>query len=131
MEADIELEKDSTIIEDAFLDVKEKILKIFNTTKSILNLEKGTIITYYALFEYEEGYYNVYFPEIPAYTCGRDIEDAVYMAKDVLKCFKLKELPIPILSLDTFKEKYKNEYVKSLQPLNSLIPITVKIKDQI
>jgi|SRR5699024_729891 len=41
---------------------------------------------FYAVLQYEEGLYNVSFPDLPgAFTFGEDIEDAVHMAKDALE----------------------------------------------
>ena len=38
-----------------------------------------------AVFEPEDGLYNVSFPDIPScYTCGDNLADAVYMAEDAL-----------------------------------------------
>lgn len=40
---------------------------------------------YPAIFEPEDGLYNVSFPDIPdCYTCGDDLADAVHMAEDAL-----------------------------------------------
>lgn len=40
---------------------------------------------YPAVFEPEDGLYNVTFPDLPdCYTCGNDITDAMMMAQDVL-----------------------------------------------
>ncbi len=40
---------------------------------------------YPAIFEPEEGLYNVSFPDLPdCYTCGDSLSDAMYMAEDVL-----------------------------------------------
>lgn len=40
---------------------------------------------YPAIFEPEEGRYNVTFPDLPdCYTCGDDLADAMMMAQDVL-----------------------------------------------
>ena len=40
---------------------------------------------YPAVFEPEDGLYNVVFPDLPScYTCGNDLTDAVFMAEDVL-----------------------------------------------
>ena len=40
---------------------------------------------YTAIFEPEDGLYNVTFPDLPhCYTCGDDLADALYMAQDVL-----------------------------------------------
>jgi len=41
---------------------------------------------YYAIFEPEDGGYNVTFPDLPGcITCGDDMPDALYMARDVLE----------------------------------------------
>ena len=41
-----------------------------------------------AVFEPEDGGYNVTFPDLPdCYTCGDDAEHAVYMATDVLNFY--------------------------------------------
>lgn len=41
---------------------------------------------FYAVLQREGNDYNVYFPDLPgALTCGSDIEDAVFMAKDALE----------------------------------------------
>lgn len=41
---------------------------------------------FYAVLQYENDNYNVTFPDLPgAITCGKDFEDAVSMAKDVLE----------------------------------------------
>lgn len=38
-----------------------------------------------AVFEPEDGLYNVTFPDLPdCYTCGDDLADALYMAEDAL-----------------------------------------------
>ena len=38
-----------------------------------------------AVFEPEDGLYNVTFPDLPdCYTCGDDLTDAMHMAQDVL-----------------------------------------------
>lgn len=38
-----------------------------------------------AVFELEDGLYNVLFPDLPGcYTCGNDLADALYMAEDAL-----------------------------------------------
>lgn len=38
-----------------------------------------------AIFEPEEGMYNVYFPDLPScYTCGETLAEALRMAEDVL-----------------------------------------------
>lgn len=40
---------------------------------------------YPAIFEAEDGLYNVSFPDIPdCYTCGDDLADAMFMAEDAL-----------------------------------------------
>ena len=40
---------------------------------------------YPAVFEPEDGLYNVTFPDLPnCYTCGDDLADAMYMAEDAL-----------------------------------------------
>ena len=40
---------------------------------------------YPAIFEEEEGKYNVTFPDLPdCYTCGDDLKDAMMMAQDIL-----------------------------------------------
>lgn len=40
---------------------------------------------YPAVFEPEDGLYNVTFPDLPAcYTCGDDLTDALFMAEDAL-----------------------------------------------
>lgn len=40
---------------------------------------------YPAIFEPEEGMYNVSFPDLPdCYTCGDSLSDAMYMAEDAL-----------------------------------------------
>lgn len=40
---------------------------------------------YPAIFEPEDGMYNISFPDIPdCYTCGDDLTDAVHMAEDAL-----------------------------------------------
>lgn len=40
---------------------------------------------YPAIFEPEDGLYNVTFPDLPdCYTCGDDLTDAMFMAQDVL-----------------------------------------------
>jgi len=40
---------------------------------------------YTAIFNPEDGGYNVHFPDLPnCYTCGDSLEDAIDMAKDVL-----------------------------------------------
>lgn len=40
---------------------------------------------YPAIFEPEDGMYNVSFPDIPdCYTCGNDLADAVHMAENAL-----------------------------------------------
>lgn len=40
---------------------------------------------YPAVFQQEEGLYNVTFPDLPdCYTCGDDLIDAMFMAQDVL-----------------------------------------------
>ncbi len=40
---------------------------------------------YPAIFEPEDGLYNVTFPDLPdCYTCGDDLSDAMMMAQDVL-----------------------------------------------
>lgn len=40
---------------------------------------------YPAIFEPEEGMYNVSFPDLPdCYTCGESLSDAMYMAEDAL-----------------------------------------------
>lgn len=41
--------------------------------------------TYPAIFEPEEGLYNITFPDLPeCYTSGDDLADAIYQAQDVL-----------------------------------------------
>lgn len=41
---------------------------------------------YYALFEPDEGQYSVSFPDLPGcLTCGDNMSEALYMAKDVLE----------------------------------------------
>ncbi len=43
---------------------------------------------YPAVFEPEEGGYNVSFPDLPGcLTCGNDMEDAINMAEDALRGF--------------------------------------------
>lgn len=43
---------------------------------------------YPAIFEAEDGLYNVSFPDLPScYTCGDHIADALYMAEDALGGF--------------------------------------------
>lgn len=40
---------------------------------------------YPAIFEPEDGLYNVTFPDLPdCYTCGNNLTDAMFMAQDVL-----------------------------------------------
>ena len=40
---------------------------------------------YPAIFEAEDGLYNVSFPDLPdCYTCGNDLTDAMFMAEDAL-----------------------------------------------
>ena len=41
---------------------------------------------YYAIFSKEGHQYNVSFPDLDgAFTCGEDMNDALYMAKDLLE----------------------------------------------
>jgi predicted RNase H-like HicB family nuclease len=43
------------------------------------------VYTYTALFTPEDGMYNVTFPDLPhCFTCGKNINDSIDMAKDVL-----------------------------------------------
>ena len=70
---------------------------------------------YYAIFKKDEQnpeYINVTFPDIvPGVTFGDSFEDAVYMAKDLLKLM-LKEAPqqcFPPTSLEKLKEEYPDE----------------------
>ena len=43
---------------------------------------------YPAIFEPEDGLYNVTFPDLPdCYTCGDDLTDAMVMAQDVLAMY--------------------------------------------
>lgn len=55
---------------------------------------------YPAIFEPEEGMYNVSFPDLPdCYTCGDNLGDAMYMAEDALSGYlaraeeTLREIP--------------------------------------
>lgn len=58
---------------------------------------------YPAIFEPEDGLYNVSFPDLPdCYTCGDDLADAMYMAEDALNGWlaraEEKALEIPTAS---------------------------------
>ena len=39
---------------------------------------------YPAIFEAEGEQYNISFPDLDVFTCGDNLEDALYMAKDLL-----------------------------------------------
>ena len=57
-----------------------------------------------ALFEQEDGLYNVSFPDLPScYTCGDDMADALYMAADALGGWlsRAEEKGTPIPSAST------------------------------
>ena len=63
---------------------------------------------YYALFEPEdEGGYNITFPDLPGcITCGDDMSEALYMARDVLDGWMIgveddrEEIPTPTNPID-------------------------------
>lgn len=116
--------------EDLFISVRSKFLRIKDTISDILELNKGLTVTYIALFEEEDGGYNITIPQFDIVTCGKDMEEAVFMARDLLKCWlsnKDNELEIP-LTINSFKDRFPKEYELSMKPFNSLVPISIKLK---
>ena len=76
--------------------------------------------TYPAVFTPEkDGGYSVDFPDIPGcYTCGDSLEDAIYMAEDVLALmlhgYEQEKRAIPIPSNPDDLTVKKNEFVKNV-----------------
>lgn len=81
--------------------------------------------TYYALFKKaEEGGYEVSFPDIfGGVTCGDDYEDAVFMAKDLLKM-------VLISAPGQCFEPSSKEKLEKLFPDEEVVEITVELEDK-
>lgn len=78
--------------------------------------------SYYALFKKsDEGGYEVSFPDIfGGVTCGDDYEDAIFMAKDLLRIL-LKEAPGQCFE-PSLKEELKKKF-----PEFEIVEITAEI----
>ena len=110
------------------INLKSNLSILSNTVKRIFDINKGSTLTYIALFELEEDGYSVYIPDLDNVTCGSDLEDAGYMAKDLVRAvLDVSNLIVPT-SLEDFKDKYPEIHEKSLKFTNCLVPISIKIK---
>ena len=78
--------------------------------------------TYYSLFKKtEDGGYEVSFPDIfGGVTCGDNFDDAVFMAKDLLKLM-LKDAP------GQCSEASSKEKLEKLFPEYQIVEITVEL----
>ena len=75
-------------------------------------------ISYPAIFDKEDDFYNVIVPDIfGGVTCGEGYENAVYMAKDMIKIM-LTEAPgqcFPPKSLEETKKNFPNKLVVMIE----------------
>lgn len=80
---------------------------------------------YPAIFEEEGGKYNVSFPNLDIFTCGDDLEDALYMAKDCLGgyLYTLEEMnmDIPKSSLPNKIKVNEDQFVQLIEVYMPLI----------
>ena len=84
------------------------------------------VVTYPAIFRIDEDdpkWWNVVFPDIwGGVTCGVGLEDAFYMAEDLLKCI-LSDYPASLFPPRTLEETRANF------PEDTVIPIQADIKN--
>ncbi len=74
---------------------------------------------YPAIFEAEGKQYNISFPDLDIFTCGNSLEDALYMAKDLLGgyLYTLEEEneEIPKASMPTEVKISSNQFVQLIE----------------
>mgnify|MGYP000843967003 FL=1 len=74
---------------------------------------------YPAIFEAEGEQYNISFPDLDVFTCGDNLEDALYMAKDLLGgyLYTLEEEneEIPKASMPTEVKISSNQFVQLIE----------------
>lgn len=66
------------------------------------NIMKRNIFIYPAIFRKEKNGYSVFIPDLKNTTCGKTLEEAIYMAKDLIGGlaveyidYEKKEMPVP------------------------------------
>ena len=80
--------------------------------------------SYPAIFHYDTDGISISFPDLPVcLSCGENIEDAVYMAKDALLTYILEghTLPRPTSFYDVVASEGEEDYV---------VPIWCKLEDE-
>ncbi|MGN1200866.1 MAG: type II toxin-antitoxin system HicB family antitoxin [Candidatus Caccovivens sp.] len=82
---------------------------------------KNNILVYPAIFRKEENGYSVFIPDLENATCGQTLEEAIYMAKDLIgglavfyKENEKKELP-KATNIKDIKLEQENDFVSLIE----------------